>query len=182
MKKQFLVLVLTLTAATLAGGSAAGSGVPGARESGPLALALAADGGRDPAGGVCVRGAATCAGADCFAAADGAPPSVPIAVLDLVYVDTSGEPRDQTQEHAARVRRFSDALRSDLASSGRFRIVTPQCGSAPCSASGEPSELVTGPVDQQPVVDGTPSQDAIDGDTRSCAQRNHDALNAECYI
>ena len=38
------------------------------------------------------------------------------------------------------------------------------------------------PFDQQPVVDGTPSQDAIDGDTRRCAQRNHDALNAECKI
>jgi Domain of unknown function (DUF222) len=38
------------------------------------------------------------------------------------------------------------------------------------------------PFDQQPVVDGTPSQDAIDGDSRSCAQRNHDGLNAECYI
>jgi hypothetical protein len=38
------------------------------------------------------------------------------------------------------------------------------------------------PFDQEPVVDGTPSQDAIDGDTRSCAQRNHDALNAECHI
>jgi Domain of unknown function (DUF222) len=34
------------------------------------------------------------------------------------------------------------------------------------------------PFDREPVVDGTPSQDAIDGDTRSCAQRNHDALNA----
>ena len=32
--------------------------------------------------------------------------------------------------------------------------------------------------DQQPVVDGTPSQDAIGGDTRSCAQRNHDGLHA----
>jgi len=76
------------------------------------------------------------------AAADGAPPPVPIAVLDLVYVDTSGEPRDQTQEHAARVRRFSDTLRSDLERSGRFRIVTPQCGPAPCMADGEPSELL----------------------------------------
>jgi hypothetical protein len=38
------------------------------------------------------------------------------------------------------------------------------------------------PFDQEPVVDGTPSQDAIDGDTRSCAQRNHAALNAECKI
>src|SRR6516164_7072839 len=70
------------------------------------------------------------------AAADATP--VPIAVLDLDYVDTSGEPRDQTQEHAARIRRFSDALRSDLARSGKFRVVTPQCGAAPCSASGEP--------------------------------------------
>jgi hypothetical protein len=76
------------------------------------------------------------------AAADRPPSPVPIAVLDLVYVDTSGEARDQTQEHAARIRRFSDALRSDLARSGKFRIVTPQCGSTPCSASGEPSELL----------------------------------------
>ena len=74
------------------------------------------------------------------AAADAAP--VPIAVLDLSYLDTSGEPRDQTQEHAARIRRFSDALRSDLARGGKFRIVTPTCGAGPCTSSGEPSELV----------------------------------------
>jgi hypothetical protein len=83
---------------------------------------------------------ATIAIASPAAAADATP--VPIAVLDLVYVDTSGEPRDQTQEHAARIRRFSDALRSDLERSGKFRIVTPTCGAGPCSASGEPSELV----------------------------------------
>src|SRR5215472_6596547 len=76
------------------------------------------------------------------AATDGAPSPIPIAVLDLDYVDTSGEVRDQTQEHAARIRRFSDALRSDLERNGRFRIVTPQCGAGPCAASGEPSELV----------------------------------------
>jgi hypothetical protein len=75
------------------------------------------------------------------AAADGAPP-VPIAVPDLVYVDTSGEVRDQTQEHARRIRRFSDALRSDLARSGKFRIVATQCGAAPCAAGAEPSELL----------------------------------------
>ena len=75
-------------------------------------------------------------------AADSAPPPVPLAVLDLVYVDTSGEPRDQTQEHAARIRRFSEALRSDLEHSGKFRIVTPTCGAAPCSASGELAELI----------------------------------------
>ncbi|OBH47175.1 hypothetical protein A5690_15780 [Mycobacterium intracellulare] len=34
------------------------------------------------------------------------------------------------------------------------------------------------PLDEMPCVDGTPSQAAIDGDTRSRAQRNHDALLA----
>jgi len=34
------------------------------------------------------------------------------------------------------------------------------------------------PDDDTPCVDGTPSQDAIQGDTRSTAQRHHDALNA----
>ena len=68
------------------------------------------------------------------AAADSAPLHVPIAVLDLDYFDTSGEVRDQTEAHAARIRRFSAALRSDLERSGKFRIVTPQCGAAPCAA------------------------------------------------
>jgi len=94
------------------------------------------------AGRVLVAATLLCGAASPATAADGAPTPVPIAVLDLVYVDTSGEPRDQTQEHAARVRRFSDALRGDLERSGKFRIVTAQCGAAPCSASGEPRELV----------------------------------------
>ncbi|HME76333.1 MAG TPA: HNH endonuclease signature motif containing protein, partial [Mycobacterium sp.] len=34
------------------------------------------------------------------------------------------------------------------------------------------------PVDQEPVVDGQPPQQAIEHDTRSAAQRNHDALTA----
>src|ERR1700744_5498762 len=34
------------------------------------------------------------------------------------------------------------------------------------------------PDDEEPYVGGTPSQDAIQGDTRSAAQRHHDALNA----
>ena len=34
------------------------------------------------------------------------------------------------------------------------------------------------PTDSTPCVDGPPSQRIIDNDTRSCAQRNHDALNA----
>ncbi|BBX61430.1 hypothetical protein MSAS_06040 [Mycobacterium saskatchewanense] len=34
------------------------------------------------------------------------------------------------------------------------------------------------PLDETPCLDGTPTQQAIDGDARSAAQRNHDALNA----
>jgi hypothetical protein len=33
------------------------------------------------------------------------------------------------------------------------------------------------PADESPTVEGTPSQEVIDGDDRSTAQRNHDALN-----
>jgi hypothetical protein len=36
------------------------------------------------------------------------------------------------------------------------------------------------PGDATPCVDGTPAQGAVDTDGRSAAQRNHDALNAEC--
>jgi hypothetical protein len=34
------------------------------------------------------------------------------------------------------------------------------------------------PAGQHPTVAGEPSQDVIDADARSAAQRNHDALNA----
>lgn len=34
------------------------------------------------------------------------------------------------------------------------------------------------PFDETPCVDGAPTQDAIDHDPRSAAQRNHDALGA----
>ncbi len=34
------------------------------------------------------------------------------------------------------------------------------------------------PMDQTPVVDGAPSEEAIERDTRSASQRNHDGLNA----
>ncbi|WP_156371919.1 DUF222 domain-containing protein, partial [Mycobacterium sp. UM_11] len=34
------------------------------------------------------------------------------------------------------------------------------------------------PLDDMPCVDGTPSQEAIDHDGRSAAQRNHDGLTA----
>jgi hypothetical protein len=69
---------------------------------------------------------------------------VAIAVPDFEYVDTSGELRDQRQEHETRLRRFSEALRQDLTRSGRYRIVAAECGSAPCTTAGtQPPELLT---------------------------------------
>jgi hypothetical protein len=69
--------------------------------------------------------------------------AVPIAVLDLDYVDTSGEVRDQRHEHEARLQRFVATLRADLASSGRYRIVSPVCDPAPCAVvAGNSTDLI----------------------------------------
>jgi Domain of unknown function (DUF222) len=38
------------------------------------------------------------------------------------------------------------------------------------------------PADETPCVQGSPSEPAIEGDTRSASQRNHDALTAGCAI
>ena len=68
---------------------------------------------------------------------------IAIAVLDLDYVDTSGEAQDQQKEHAARLQRFAEGLRQDLAGSGKYRIVSPACDAASCTAAGsDPSTLV----------------------------------------
>jgi hypothetical protein len=68
---------------------------------------------------------------------------IAIAVLDFDYVDTSGEAQDQQKEHAARLQRFAEALRKDLADSGKYRIVYPACDPASCTAAGsDPTGLV----------------------------------------
>ncbi|MGA2638171.1 DUF2380 domain-containing protein [Methylocella sp.] len=59
-----------------------------------------------------------------------------IAVIDFDYVDTSGEARDQRQEHEARLAAFMGALRTDFAKGGQFRVVTPTCRPEPCSLTG----------------------------------------------
>ena len=63
------------------------------------------------------------------------------AVLNLDYVDTSGEPTDQTAAHQRRAAEFVSALQRDLAASGRYRIVPMSCGSAPCEPTMNPFEL-----------------------------------------
>jgi hypothetical protein len=64
-----------------------------------------------------------------------------LAVLNLDYVDTSGEPTDQTAAHQRRAADFVSALEKDLAANGQYRIVPMSCGSAPCDPAMNPSEL-----------------------------------------
>lgn len=68
--------------------------------------------------------------------------SFAVAVIDFDYVDTSGEPRDQREDHARRLRAFMASLRRDLARDGNFRVVPLDCGDAPCAVGKEtPREL-----------------------------------------
>ena len=66
---------------------------------------------------------------------------VALAVLDLDYVDTSGEPTDQTAAHQRRAADFVSALQRDLVANGQYRIVPMSCGSAPCEPVMNPAEL-----------------------------------------
>jgi len=59
---------------------------------------------------------------------------LPLAVPEFTFSDTSGEARDQRAEHEARLRVLVERLRSDLAASGKFRIVDIACDPRPCAA------------------------------------------------
>lgn len=59
-----------------------------------------------------------------------------IAVFDFDYIDTSGEERDQRSEHQARLSRFMNALKGDLATPGKLHVVVPVCRPDPCSLAG----------------------------------------------
>ena len=76
------------------------------------------------------------------ARADVAPTQpVALAVLDLDYVDTSGEPTDQTAAHQRRAANFVSALQRDLVANGQYRVVPMSCGSEPCEPVMNPAEL-----------------------------------------
>jgi len=65
--------------------------------------------------------------------------ATPLAIVDFGYNDTSGEPADQRALHQARLAAFMEAIRSDLAGSGKFTLIALSCGSDPCSMSDTPS-------------------------------------------
>jgi len=75
-----------------------------------------------------------------YAGMQSTPPAT-LAVLNLDYVDTSGEPTDQTAVHQRRAADFVSALQRDLVASGQYRIVPMSCGSESCATLMNPSEL-----------------------------------------
>lgn len=73
---------------------------------------------------------------------DGQSSVTAIAVANFDYIDTSGEVRDQKDVHASRVRSFSEGLRTDLAGSGAYRIVSLNCAVACSALDATPSKLL----------------------------------------
>jgi hypothetical protein len=68
---------------------------------------------------------------------------IKIGVAEVDYVDTSGEMKDQQGAHAERAKRFAVKLRKDLEASGRYQIVTLDCGKDPCSVESQiPEDLI----------------------------------------
>ena len=63
--------------------------------------------------------------------AEDTPPS--LAISGFFLVDTSGEPRDQTAEHDARLERFDGIMHDELAGSGRFKLAEMKCPQPRCS-------------------------------------------------
>ncbi len=67
---------------------------------------------------------------------------IPIAVIDFDYRDTSGETPDGTTARRTRLETFMSAIRSDLASSGKYKLVPISCEGKPCAiVDAAPSEL-----------------------------------------
>ena len=56
-----------------------------------------------------------------------------IAVADFDYVDTSGEVKDQSAEHNARVAHFAELVRASLGAQGDYRVLPFECSQPPCT-------------------------------------------------
>jgi hypothetical protein len=61
--------------------------------------------------------------------------TVPVAVANFDFLDTSGEPVDQSDTHKRRLKALSDFLRDQLAASGKLKLVTLPCEASQCTAA-----------------------------------------------
>ena len=66
---------------------------------------------------------------------------VRLAIVDFVYLDTSGELSDQAAAHRRRLQIFMAGLRRDFAADERFLLVTLSCGPAACNNDTPVSDL-----------------------------------------
>ena len=68
---------------------------------------------------------------------------ITIGVAEVDYQDSSGELKDQQAAHAERAQRFAESLRQDLGASGKYKVVTLDCGKDPCSVANQiPEDLI----------------------------------------
>ena len=58
---------------------------------------------------------------------------LPVTVADFDYVDTSGEPADQSAAHAERIAAFADILRDGLDAEPAYEVRPLSCQSPPCT-------------------------------------------------
>jgi hypothetical protein len=66
-----------------------------------------------------------------------------IAVADFDYSDTSGEVRDQSAEHRARMAQFMEPVRENLGAQGGYRVLTLECPQSPCTPTNmHPDDFV----------------------------------------
>jgi hypothetical protein len=64
-----------------------------------------------------------------------------IALGEFTFLDTSGEPQDQSPQHKARLASFNSSLRSDVAGGNKYRIIALQCDGNSCSSEQDASTL-----------------------------------------
>jgi hypothetical protein len=101
------------------------------------------------------------------ALAETGPAQIGLAIADFSYLDTAGEPTDQTATHARQLTDFMTALRRDLAADGRFRLVlaasadeTPDAMVEAAKAAGA-AFLVVGGIHKQSTLVQWAKVDAI---------------------
>lgn len=107
-----------------------------------------------------------------------------VAVADFDYVDTSGEVRDQSKEHQARVAHFAELLRTTLGAQGVFHVLPLECAEPPCTpvsmrpdnfiAAGRRSGarfVIYGGIHKISTCNGATSSCSTSRPTRCCSDR-----------
>jgi hypothetical protein len=66
---------------------------------------------------------------------------VTIGIAEIGFLDSTGAPdKKQKKARIERAKKFAEALRKDLGSDGKFKIVSLDCGADPCSVANQPPE------------------------------------------